>query len=184
MMDVQSDSEEDPVRETVLNIVRAGNQHPIVTEWQRQFWIVHYANRGRHTMLAFVGGAMHGIRSKALSLFGVDKTLVVSCLFSPKGRLPDLTSFISGRHLAILFEDIRLDQILENRAIFAPPSPPQLPESLCNSGVIEVYGYQTALIASSDYLPFTESDGLSEGEAFWMNLNIRKVTLEKGEIWC
>ena len=60
MMDVQSDSEEDPVRETVLNIVRAGNQHPIVTEWQRQFWIVHYANRGRHTMLAFVGGALQG----------------------------------------------------------------------------------------------------------------------------
>ena len=135
-------------------------------------------------MLAFVGGAMQGIRSKALSLFGVDKTLVVSCLFSPKGRLPDLTSFISGRHLAILFEDIRLDQILENRAFFAPPSQPQLPESLWNSGVIEVYGYQTALIASTDHLPFTESDGLSEGEAFWMNLNIRKFTLGKGDIWC
>ena len=134
-------------------------------------------------MLAFVGGAMQGQRSKALSIFGVDKTLVVQCLFSPKGALPDMSAFISGQHLAILFEDIRLDQILENRAFFAPPSQPQLPESLWNSGVIEVYGYQTALIASTSHLPCTESDGLSEGEAFWMNLNIRKVTLEEGETW-
>ena len=134
-------------------------------------------------MLAFVGGAMQGKTTKALSIFGVDRTMVVQCQRSPKGRLPDLTAFISGRHLAILFEEIRLDQIMENRAFFAPPSQPQLPESLWNSGVIEVYGYQTAHIASTTHLPCTESDGLSEGEAFWMNLNVRKVTLGAGETW-
>ena len=175
--------EERPLQAQSLVRFLPGRAHSVVTEWQREFWRVHYNGGCHQTMLTFVGGPMQGKTCRALSIFGVEKTLHVNCQSSPIGRLPALNSFIPGQHIAILFDDIRLDQILENRSFFTVPPQPDFTSSQSLLRVTETWGYHTALLACTNSLPFTVSDGLSEPLAMWMNNNLRKVTLQEGERW-
>ena len=155
-----------------------------ITAWEQQFLPEHYGKKPRCTTLVLVGGSRQGKTMKGMSIFGETKTLKVRCEGCPKGVLPDLNAFTSGRHVAILFDECRIDQILTNREFFqSSVNPQQLSQSLCTQGSYEVWGYQTAMIVCTNHLPMTEQEGLSASEADWMHTNMLKVTLEEGQTW-
>ena len=101
----------------------------------------------------------------------------------PKASFLNL-GFDTGRHVAILFDDCRVDRILENREFFQSSVPSQrLSQSFCIQGSYELLGYQTAMIVCTNHLPMTEQEGLSKCDAEWMQWNVAKVSLEQDMTW-
>jgi hypothetical protein len=158
--------------------------HPLINSWLLQFTPENYGVRARCTILAFIGPSKEGKTSKAVSLFGISKTLKVSCQGCPLGVLPGLSSFKRGRHAAILFDECRSDQILLNREFFQSGVYPQsLSQSACNQYAYQLWVYQVAMIICANELKMTEADGLSSSDAEWLRTNVVVVTLPEGHSW-
>ncbi len=174
----------DRVQEQLRSLQRPFKQHPTVAKWHEQFSPIHYGTEGRKQALAFVGGSMQGKSSMGMSIFGISQTLKVSCAGCPKGILPGLTAFVRGKHLAILFDEIRIDQILDNREFFqSSVYPQQLSQSLCNQYAYAVWVYHVGMILCANHLAMTEEEGLSASDADWMLANVVEVTLPAGQTW-
>ena len=174
----------DRVQEQLRSTQRPFKKHPRVTKWLEQFSPVHYGKSPRSLSLAFVGASMQGKTSMGMAIFGVGQTLKVSCQGCPKGILPGLSGFIRGKHVAILFDEVRVDQVLENREFFQSSAyPQQLSQSLCNQYSYQVWVYQIGMILCANHLPMTETDGLSSSDADWMQANVVLVTLPEGQTW-
>lgn len=172
------------VQEALRVRQRPFKTHPAITEWQQQFSKENYGKRARFMILALVGGSQQGKTSKGMSLFGLKKTVKVSCQGCPQGVLPGLGTFSRARHDAILFDECRVDQILGNREFFqASVFPQNLSQSLCNQYSYQLWVYQTAMIVCSNLLPTTVEEGLSASDADWMSANILRVTLAEGQTW-
>ncbi len=121
----------------------------------------------RFTILALVGDSQQGKSSKGMSIFGASKTLKVSCQSCPKGVPPGLSKFDRKLHVAILFDECRVDQILANREFFQSSMYPQtLSQSLCNQYSYELWVYQ-----------------LEPSDANWMVANVIRVALREGQNW-
>jgi hypothetical protein len=158
--------------------------HPSIEQWVLQFSPENYGKLQRFTTLALVGGSQQGKTSKAMSIFGLEKTVKVSCQSCPPGVLPGLGGFCRRRHAAILFDECRLDQILENREFFQSSVYPQvLSQSLCNQYSYELWVYQTAMIVCCNSLSMTEAEGLSASDADWLAANVVRVSLPEGQTW-
>ena len=158
--------------------------HPLISEWLLQFSPECYGKVARTTVLALIGDSCQGKTTKGLSIFGMSKTLKVSCQGCPKGVLPGLSAFKRGRHVAILFDECRSDQILENREFFQSSVFPQtLSQSSCNQYSYQLWVYQIAMIVCTNHLPMTEAEGLLPADADWMKANVVKVKLEVGQTW-
>jgi hypothetical protein len=154
--------------------------HPIITAWKKM--VAEMQHDGRKPILAFIGGALLGKACKGLSIFGESKTLTVHCAGHPTGVLPAVD--LDGRHAAVLWEDIRVDQLLHNRVVFASGRP-SLPvsEVFASHGNHQVDQPPLAMMLCSNFLPMTVSEGLSAEEALWMHHNVWKVTLDAGTRW-
>jgi hypothetical protein len=158
--------------------------HPLIDSWLLQFTPENHGVRARCNLLAFLGPSREGKTSKAVSLFGISKTLKVSCQGCPHGVLPGLSSFKRGRHAAILFDECRHDQILLNREFFQSGVYPQsLSQSACNQYAYQLWVYQVAMIVCANELKMTEADGLSSSDAEWLRANVVVVTLPEGQSW-
>ena len=158
--------------------------HPLITEWLPQFLPANHGVRARCTVLAFIGDSMQGKTTKGLSIFGISKTLKVSCQGCPTGVLPGLSAFKRGRHVAILFDECRSDQILLNREFFQSSVYPQsLSQSACNQYSYQLWVYQVAMIICANHLPMIVADGLSPADAEWLQANVVMVTLPAGDTW-
>ena len=158
--------------------------HPLINSWLPQFTPENYGVRARSTILALIGPSREGKTSKAISIFGVTKTLKVSCQGCPHGVLPGLSSFKRGKHAAILFDECRHDQILLNREFFQSGVYPQsLSQSACNQYAYQLWVYQVAMIICANELKMTEADGLSSSDAEWLRSNVVVVTLPAGHSW-
>ena len=158
--------------------------HPLINSWVPQFTPENYGVKGRTTILAIIGPSKEGKTSKAISIFGVTKTLKVSCQGCPHGVLPGLSSFKRGKHAAILFDECRHDQILLNREFFQSGVYPQsLSQSACNQYAYQLWVYQVAMIICANELKMTEADGLSSSDAEWLRSNVVVVTLPAGQSW-
>ena len=154
--------------------------HPMTTAWHK---IVLERQPGTRTpILALVGGGMLGKTFKCMSFFGNSRTVRVHCHNSPKGVLPGV--HLDGRHAAVVWEDIRVDQLLHNRVVFASGRP-SLPVSqvFASHGNHHVDQPPVAMMLCSNFLPMTVSEGLSAEEALWMHHNVWKVTLNGGDRW-
>lgn len=174
----------DEVQRTLFQQQRPFIPHPLVDVWQKQYSSSTYGVVARYKILALVGGSQQGKTSKGMSIFGFDKTLKVGCQSCPPGVLPSLSTFDRKVHKAILFDECRVDQILQNREFFqASPYLQSMSQSLCNQYLYEIWVYQTALIACSNYLPTSVEEGLSESDADWMSSNVVKVCLAPGQTW-
>lgn len=172
------------VQEDLRTRQRPFISHPSVTLWAEQFSSSNYGKSPRFQTLALVGGSQQGKTSKGMSIFGVSKTVKVSCQGCPKGVLPGLSAFNRNRHVAILFDEARVDQILENREFFqASVYPQQLSQSLCNQYSYEIWVYQVGMIVCANCLPMSEEEGLSAEDANWMAANVVRVTLGEGQTW-
>ena len=179
--DFMAQTEDEMGEEAICVRLQPFRPHLITTAWQK---LVLEVPRGSRTpILALVGGALEGKSFKCISIFGRPKTVVVHCAGYPTGVLPrvDLTE----RHAAVLWEDIRVDQLLHNREVFASgrPSPP-VSEVCMNHGNHQYDQQPLAMMLCANFLPMTVSEGLSAEETFWMHLNVWKVTFEAGTRWC
>ena len=158
--------------------------HPLIDGWLKQYEPQNYGVLARFQVLALVGGSQQGKTSKAVSVFGISRSLKVSCQSCPIGILPSLAAFNRCQHKAIVFDECRVDQILSNREFFQASSyPQQMSQSLCNQHMYEVWVYQTALIVCCNALQMGVEDGLSESDADWMLANVVPVRLSQGQTW-
>ena len=76
-------------------------------------------------MLVLVGDTLQGKTSKGMSLFGSTRTLKLACGPCPHGVLPSLGALDRHEVKAILFDEIRLDQVLTIRELFQANQYPQ-----------------------------------------------------------
>ena len=182
MLNLQDEIER--VQEMLRKLQLPFKAHPQLSTWQLQFLPVNYGKIPRITTLALVGGTKEGKTTRGIAIFGVTKTLKVSCQGCPKGVLPGLNAFTRGRHVAILFDECRVDQILENREFFqSSVFSQQLSQSACNQYSYQLWVYQIAMIVCTNSLPMTVAEGLSASDADWLAANVVKVTLEPGQTW-
>ena len=121
--------------------------------------------------------------TKALSLFTPDKTLKVSCQGLPCGVLPSLGRFDRSQHCAIVWDEIRPDQVLNNRELFQSNAHEQfLQQSVCNQHAYSVWVYHTAqILCANSFEP--ESPPLAEGDAQWLDSNLEVARLGPGQKW-
>ena len=154
--------------------------HPITRAWHKL--VLEMQHGSRTPILALVGGAMLGKTCKCVSFFGNSKTVRVQCSGFPTGVLPAVD--LEGQHAAVLWEDIRVDQLLHNRRVFAEGrvSPPGS-QVFLSHGNHQVDHPPVAMMLCANFLPMTVSEGLSAEEALWMHHNVWKVTLDAGTRW-
>jgi len=172
------------VQEELRLLQRPFKQHPTITKWEDQFLPKTYGTVPRSKPLVLVGGSQQGKTSRAMAIFGISKTFKVSCQSCPNGVLPSLSGFVRGKHVAILFDEIRSDQVLLNREFFQSSQFPQtMSQSACNQYAYEVWVYHIAMILCANKLEMTEEDGLSVSDADWMQSNIIEVMLPVGHTW-
>ena len=158
--------------------------HPLINTYLGQFISENHGVKARCKALALLGPSMEGKTSKAVSLFGISKTLKVSCQGCPHGVLPGLSSFKRGKHAAILFDECRSDQILLNREFFQSGVYPQsLSQSACNQYAYQLWVYQVAMIICANELKMTEAEGLSCSDAEWLRANVIVVSLPAAQSW-
>lgn len=158
--------------------------HPKIDEWLKSFDAVNYGVASRFKILALVGATRAGKTTKAVSIFGETRTLKVGCGTCPYGVLPSLVQFDRSRHKAIVFDECKTDQILNNREFFqSSVYPQQMSQSACNQHAYELWVYMTAMIVCCNSLLMTVKDGLSASDADWMSGNVVVVELDPGEKW-
>ena len=91
---------------------------------------------------------------------------------------------VEGRHVAVLFDDIRVDQIIHNREICLWDRPPLAVSAVClNHGNHQMRHHRVAIVVCCNDLPITVGEGLSPQEARWMQMNVEKVTLDTEKSW-
>ena len=157
--------------------------HAVITEFLRQFDTSRYGVDHRKKCLLLVGDSQQGKSTKALSLFSPEKTLKVSCQGLPEGVLPSLSRFDRVKHVAIVWDEIRPDQVLNNRELFQSNAHEQfLQQSVCNQHAYSVWVYHTAQILCANSFDM-ESPSLSEGDAQWLNSNVHVARLAPGQRW-
>ena len=157
--------------------------HPVITEFLSQFETTQYGVDHRKKCLLLVGDSQQGKSTKALSLFGPDKTLKVSCQGLPSGVLPSLGRFDRGQHVAIVWDEIRPDQVLNNRELFQSNAHEQfLQQSVCNQHAYSVWVYHTAQILCANTFDM-DSPPLAEGDAQWLQSNVNAARLAPGQKW-
>ena len=162
---------------------RGFRDHCMITEWRTQFEMSRYAVDHRKTCLLLVGDSQQGKSSKAVSLFGLDNTLKVSCQGLPTGVLPGLGRLDRDKHKAIVWDEIRPDQVLNNREVFQSNAFEQfLQQSICNQHAFSVWLYHIAQILCANSFD-TASTALSSEDVQWFEANFCIVELGPGQKW-
>ena len=157
--------------------------HSVVTDWLAQFDSSRYGVDHRKRCIIFVGDSQQGKSSKAVSLFGPDQTLKVSCNGLPPGVIPSLARLDRNKHKAIVWDEIRPDQVLNNRELFQSNAFEQfLQQSICNQHAFSVWLYHIAQILCANSFSF-DSAALSPGDAQWLTSNLTIVELGPGQKW-
>jgi hypothetical protein len=159
--------------------------HSSIDAWLLQFGNSTYGFQPRFRCLVLIGGTQQGKTSKGMSLFGSTKTLKVSCGNCGPGVLPSLSRFDRQQHDAILFDEVRTDQVLNNREVFQANQYAQtLGQSACNPFAYSVWVYHVALILCTNSFEINATD-LSEGDRDWLGgeKNLVIVQLAAEEKW-
>ena len=177
---------EDEIRrvQSILQSKQCGFvSHAVITEFLLQFETSRYGVDHRKKCLLLVGDSQQGKSTKALSLFSPEKTLKVSCQGLPDGVLPSLGRFDRAQHLAIVWDEIRPDQVLNNRELFQSNAHEQfLQQSVCNQHAYSVWVYHTAQILCANSFVM-DDPSFSEGDANWLESNIFVAQLAPGQRW-
>ena len=157
--------------------------HGVIADWMTQFERCRYAVDHRKRCLLFVGDSQQGKSSKAVSLFGPQQTLKVSCQGLPSGVLPSLGRLDRDKHKAVVWDEIRPDQVLNNRELFQSNAFEQfLQQSICNQHAFSVWLYHIAQILCANSFD-TESTALLPGDVQWLKSNLTIVELGPGQKW-
>ena len=178
---VMDESEDEVGAAAIPYRIHLTRPHPIITDWQK---LVAESRRGCRTpILALVGGAQTGKTWKCMTLFG-SRTVLVSCAGQRNGVLPVVD--LERHHMSVLWKDIRVDQLLHNREVFASGRPALSDSQVFVTGAnhpLDRRPRPLAMMLCANFLPMTVSEGLSADDALWMEHNVWKVTLEPGTRW-
>ena len=157
--------------------------HPLISKFMNQFDPSLYGVDPRKMCLLLVGDSQQGKTSKAVSLFGGERTLKASCQGLPKGVLPSLGQLDRAQHRAIVWDEIRPDQVLNNRELFQSNAFEQcLQGSICNQHAFSVWVYHIAQILCANSFDM-EAESLNPGESQWLKANLMLVELPPGQKW-
>jgi hypothetical protein len=157
---------------------------PRIDMFMEQFKPETYGKQMRFRCLGLFGSSQSGKSCKALSLYGPQATLKVSCQGLPVGVIPSLSRFDRQVHKCICWDEIRTDQVLGNKEVFqSGPWIVALGQSVCNQHAYEVWLYQIAHILCSNHFPMTQAQGLTEEDADWLQKNLYVATLPQRERW-
>ena len=148
-----------------------------------QFHTINYGIVPCSWCLLFVGDSQSGKSTRGVSLYSMKNTLKVGCQGLPKGVLPSLARFERPKHKAIVWDEIRPDQVLNNRELFQSNAFEQvLSQSICNQHSYGVWLYFTGMILCANDFPMTGKD-ISEGDSQWLKANIKLAELGPGQKW-
>ena len=171
------------VHESIESKQRPFRDHPDIQKFQKQFDPSTYGVQARFKMLVLIGDTQQGKTSKAMSLWGSRKTLKLQCGNCPAGALPSLGSFDRGVHKALVFDEIRVEQVMLFRELFQANQHIQtLGTSACNPYAYCVWVYHTAMILCANSFD-VEDENLSLADRKWLKGNTIIVQLPEGEVW-
>ena len=175
-------SEIENVQASLRSKERPFRGHERINEFLEQFDRRHYADRARFKFLVLVGPSVQGKTSKGMSLHP-GRTLKVCCGGCPEGAMPSLVSFDRAKHSAILFDEIRPDQVLKHREVFQANQYTQtLGQSACNAFNYSVWVYAIAFILCANSWDLG-GDKLAPEDREWITANSIEVRLPVGEFW-
>ena len=180
---LELESEVEKVQRNLEAQQRAFRTHPEVEKFKLQFSPSTYGMLSRFKCLLLVGGTQQGKTSKGMSLWGPSQTLKVSCGNCGLGILPSLGTFDRAKHAAILFDEIRVDQVLQSRELFQSNQYVQtLGTSPCNPYAYSIWVYHTAMILCANTFDCQDPQ-LAAGDRNWLQGNLMVVRLPDTEKW-
>lgn len=146
---------------------------PEVGAWIRSFTDLYgYATRFR--LLVLVGPSQIGKTVFAKSLFGKDRTLVVTC--GPDLSEPHLKNFVRGTHRAIVYDEATAEMVVRNRALFQSGIDPRmLAQSKCQEHAYWVWLYGIPQIVTCNEWP---GERCKPDELAWLEAN--SVVIRRG----
>ena len=157
---------------------------PRVDMFMEQFKPDTYGKQLRFRCLGLFGSSQSGKSCKALSLYGPEATLKVSCQGLPAGVIPSINRFDRRVHKCICWDEIRADQVLGNKEVFQSGLwIVALGQSVCNQHAYDVWLYHIAHILCSNFFPMTQAQGATEEDADWLQKNLYVAILLHGERW-
>ena len=172
------------VQKRLMSALAHFRSHPRIEEFTSQFDGHNYAIKHRFKSLGLFGASQTGKSLRALSLFGMEATLKVSCEGLPPGIIPSIARLDRTVHKAILWDEIRPDQVLGAREVFQSSAwVLSLSQSNCNQFKYEVWLYGIAHIFCSNHFPMTQAQGQSAQDADWLTGNILDIMLPPGQTW-
>ena len=156
-------------------------EHPMIVKFKEQVAPENYGKVSRLQCLLLVGDSRQGKSNKGMSIFGVRRTLKVSCQGLPPGVLPSLARLDRNVHKAVLWDEVRPDQILSNREIFQSNQYEQwMSQSICNQHAYSVWLYFIPMIlCCNDF----DMSSLPSSDVEWLEANILVATLAPGQKW-
>jgi len=158
--------------------------HPAVEKWMEQYAPSSLSVSSRFRCLLLLGASMQGKTSYAMSLFGAENTLKVSCSACPAGVMPSLRDFDRARHQAIVFDELQVDQVLSNRELFqAGCHRITLAQSACGQHAYSLWLHGVRLIGCTNSFTLPEETPTYEADQEWLSKNIIIVQLPDGETW-
>ena len=159
------------------------HDHADIDKWLLQYSPSNYGKVARFFMLVLVGDTLQGKTSKGMSLFGSARTLKLACGPCPHGVLPSLGALDRQEVKAILFDEIRLDQVLQFRELFqANQYPQQMGTSACNPYAYNVWVYNIAMILCTNNW-HVDDPKVSPGDRSWLVKNAVVVQIPKDNTW-
>ena len=172
------------VQTMLVKALGAFRPHPAIDVYMEQFHAKNYGVKHRYKALGLFGGSQIGKSSKALSLFGLKATLKVSCQGLGVGVIPSISRFDRRVHQAILWDEVRPDQVLGAKEVFqSAPWVVSLGQSNCNQFAYDVWLYGIAHILCSNAFPMSEDEGQSAEDADWLKSNVIVIILPPCQCW-
>ena len=157
--------------------------HPSLDQFKKQFEASTYGKVARFRTLLLVGGTQQGKTCRAMAIWGFERTLKVTCGNCGEGVLPSLAAFQREQHDAIVFDEIRIDQVLRNRELFQSNEHLQtLGQSPCNPYAYSIWVYHKAMILCSNNFDVLDPN-VSAADREWLTKNTFAVNLPAGEVW-
>lgn len=158
-------------------------EHPVVQQYVKSFDAECMGKTGRWKPCVFKGPTERGKTWFAMSLFP-GKTLKVSCNGLPEGIIPCLKEFNRTVHRAIVFDEIRPDQILGNREFFQSGQwPVKLGQSNCAQHEYAVWVYGIAMLLCTNDLSLDPKSKTYESDLDWLEGNLIIVELQAKQKW-
>jgi len=178
---------EEEEQQAVLASINAQNgefrDHPTIDLFLCEHARIFYGVIRRWWCLCILGKSLQGKSAMAMNLFP-GRILKLVCQGLGHGVLPQLTEFDRRKHDAILWDEIRPDQVLANREIFqSGPHFQKLGQSNCGQFEYKVWLYGVAMILCTNSMHYEIKSAKDKEDFDWLQANVKFVELAPDQKW-